>query len=950
MRSGSLLLIGVVALIAVVGVSKSSGAVGEVGYQFDAPEALNARGIAIRSDGLIFCSGVAVINELVTPMLVAVDMIGGTASKSFVIDYLEHPTDEVQPRGCAWDGQRVWVLDSGTVPRLLAIDPCNGSLLSSFQVEARMIGLCTDGNLLFCLKSKAGGGTIVKYDFNGQQQGTQELPTTVGGQQLNQAFGLATDGTRFYCSATVGQSDSMVFRLSADGSCDLWFVVPDTTLYDLAFDGYYVWAVEYVKRKIVRIDVGEAGQTGTVAVKVLNGSEFAEGCALPNAEVLVSPGGAGGLRASSDEMGRTVFWAVPSGTETRFVISKPGFSQFLSDVFAVQAGGMQTFECSLAPRSGMVIPCDASFDLQWGLFNPDNGADINAPAAWKIDRGNSSEVVVAIISTGIDLNHPDLASKLWTNAGEKESDGIDNDGNGYVDDVFGWYFDRSGRGSSGVFDEDGQGTAAAGIVAAAASNSSDYRDSEGQLLNIAGTSWGAKIMALRFDGSRQAMWEAIRYAVNEGARVILIPNGFEASSAQLWDAVSYAVSNDVVIVSGTGDTGGASTYPASFENVLAVGATDKSGNRAPYSSFGIPGDGTKVDVVAPGGLGGPGLSEGIFTTLPTYHCTMTDHGYSSGYDFVHGTAYAAAFAAGVCALIRSHSPQATYADVLAAVKRGARYIDDAAAEQHADDKDGLGRWNNRTGYGLIDAEASLSGASADLPPIVEYAGFGPSSVTEAQGGDLFVFAKVSTPDGRNDISSVEIFFSGEPTGLFLHDDGLDGDAVRGDGVFTFFMRLLPGTFTKGHYLIEIIATDSSGLQSDMWPYLSVHAGAKRPLAPLALSDHTAAAANGQPVILAAGFCDSSITTQGGTVRVEALVSDPDGLDDVSGVELLLAGGVHLGIWLRDDGQQGDEVAHDGIFTLYTDAGRLDQGDLLLELVAYDREGHKSDTWPYLVVH
>jgi len=924
---------------------------GDIGYEFDAPQELNPRGLTIDDAGLLYCSGVVVLGQLVTPMLYVLDTVGGTSRESFMIDYVENTIDEVQPRGCAWDGENVWVLDSGSVPRLLCIDAQNGNLVSSFWVDGRTIGLAYDGEHLVCLKSKSGGGTLIRYDLGGAEHNRADLPTIVGGAELVQAFGLAGDGKDLYVSATCGQSDSIVFVRKEDGSIDSWFLMPESWLYELTFDGLYLWAVDYETKKVMRIDVGRAGNTGTIAVQVNNGSENAEGCPLPYATVTVTVGGGERLSLASDHLGRVSFGAVSVSDNVALTVTKPGYTDHVFQAFPISRGSMNVFECDLAPAGEMIMPCDTSFDEQWALYDQTRVADINAPAAWRLERGDSADVIVAIVSTGIDLNHSDLRANLWLNPGEIDADSVDNDGNGYTDDVFGWSFTKDGLGSNGVFDEDGLGTAVAGIVAASANNSaSQFRDESGTPLNVAGVTWGASIMPLKFDGSRQAMWKAIRYAVDMGAKIVLVPVGFAAKSAQLEDAVNYAAMHDVLIVSGTGDSGGVSGYPASFDRVLAVGATDRSGQLAAYSNVGGIEEGRKVDVAAPGGSGGPGDENGIFTTLPTYPCNFSTDGYAGGYDYVHGTAYSAAFAAGACALLRSQQADATFSDIADRLKLSARFLGDA----------------NQTGAGLIDIHAALTGASNDQPPVIEAVTLSGSYISEAEGGDLFIYAEISTPDGKNDVARVELYFEGAPTGILMRDDGADGDLVAGDDIFSYSIHVFPGMFAAGQYLVGIAATDSSGQQSDMWPYLTVK-GSSRSVGGCQLAVDSQRSflyssfilhpssfipSDGRPTIQMAGLYGSSVTTEGGTVKITATVRDAGGMSwtGIDRVELFLEGQSSLGIYLWDNGMQGDEMANDGNYTFFSGVGGLAVGHIMLELVAFDNAGQRSDTWPYLTVH
>ena len=189
----------------------------------------------------------------------------------------------------------------------------------------------------------------------------------------------------------------------------------------------------------------------------------------------------------------------------------------------------------------VLMPNDPQFAQLWGLHNtgqtggtPD--ADIDAPEAWDIHRG-SSDVIIAVIDTGVAYNHPDLDdgldSNIWTNDVELNGiPGIDDDGNGYVDDIYGWDFVGEDNDPTDFY---AHGIHVAGTVAAIGSNAT----------GITGVNWLASIMPLRIFGAfgygdAAKAIEAIFYAVDNGARVINASWGGEGFSQALYDAISYA--------------------------------------------------------------------------------------------------------------------------------------------------------------------------------------------------------------------------------------------------------------------------------------------------------------------------------------------------------------------------------------------------------------------------
>ncbi|MDZ7832999.1 MAG: S8 family peptidase [Desulfobacterales bacterium] len=234
----------------------------------------------------------------------------------------------------------------------------------------------------------------------------------------------------------------------------------------------------------------------------------------------------------------------------------------------------------------------------WGLHNTGqnvNGtggtadADIDAPEAWDLCTG-SNDVVVAVIDTGVDYNHPDLAENTWTNPSESEN-GIDDDGNGYVDDVMGWDWVDD---DNNPMDYNNHGTHCAGTIAAKGNNS------EG----ITGVCWTANIMPLRSHstlgaGSDADIISAIQYACSNNADIINISSGGESYSQSYKDAICESSALVVCSAGNSGkDNDSAPHYPSNYEcpNIISVAATDQNDELASFSNFGA----TTVDVAAPG--------------------------------------------------------------------------------------------------------------------------------------------------------------------------------------------------------------------------------------------------------------------------------------------------------------------------------------------------------------
>jgi len=237
------------------------------------------------------------------------------------------------------------------------------------------------------------------------------------------------------------------------------------------------------------------------------------------------------------------------------------------------------------------IPNDPYFNQQWALDNTgQNGgtpdADIDAPEAWEITTGDN-EVIISIIDTGVDYNHPDLVANIWSNKDEIAGNGVDDDNNGYIDDIRGWNFENN---NNDPMDDYSHGTHCAGIIAATINNG----------LGIAGVAEHCKIMPIKI-GTVEDASKAIKYAVDNGADIISmsfgISNWFETNETNIFDLyLSWADFKGVVLIAAAGNDGYyIEESPASHNKVLAVTATDNNDAKAEFSSYGL-----KSDVAAPG--------------------------------------------------------------------------------------------------------------------------------------------------------------------------------------------------------------------------------------------------------------------------------------------------------------------------------------------------------------
>jgi len=325
--------------------------------------------------------------------------------------------------------------------------------------------------------------------------------------------------------------------------------------------------------------------------------------------------------------------------------------------------------------SDVITPDDPGWINQWGP------AKIEAPAAWSIVTG-TPDVRIAVLDTGIYLEHEELSIQLWTNFGETPGNWIDDDGNGKVDDVHGWHFFHSWSGSvylpaedGDVRDDNGHGTHVAGIAAAAANNG----------VGIAGIAWNARIMPVKVlnqygDGFYSDLAAGIVYAADNSARVINMSLGGTESSQTLCTAVDYAHSRGSLVVSAAGNDGaGWVMYPAACPSVLAVAATDAHDQRASFSNYG-----------SPMALAAPGVD--IYSTG-----WMSDrtNDCASGYCYKSGTSMAAPHVSGVAALAWSRWPGLSADAVAMQITRTAV------------DVGSLG-WDEYTGWGRLDAAATVT--------------------------------------------------------------------------------------------------------------------------------------------------------------------------------------------------------------------------------------------------
>jgi subtilisin family serine protease len=295
-------------------------------------------------------------------------------------------------------------------------------------------------------------------------------------------------------------------------------------------------------------------------------------------------------------------------------------------------------------QSTPVFPDDPSFDQQWHLHNTgqtggSSDADIDAPEAWGVTTGSTS-VVIAVIDSGMDLTHPDLTPNLWINPDEIPDNNLDDDNNGYIDDIHGWNFVTN---TASPMDDNGHGTHTAGIVGASGNNA----------IGVSGVSPVVQLMPLKFlsasgSGTNSDAIDAIHYATAKG--VFLSSNSWGGSgfSQAMKDAIDAAHTAGIGFIAASGNSGINNDlypdYPASFTspNLISVAATDHTDSLVWFSNFGAQ----SVHLAAGG--------HQILST-----------GLGGGTEIMSGTSMAAPQVSGAAALLKAANPSLSFAQIQA---------------------------------------------------------------------------------------------------------------------------------------------------------------------------------------------------------------------------------------------------------------------------------------------
>ncbi|MDQ6962173.1 MAG: S8 family serine peptidase [Mariprofundaceae bacterium] len=353
-------------------------------------------------------------------------------------------------------------------------------------------------------------------------------------------------------------------------------------------------------------------------------------------------------------------------------------------------------------RYPSLLPTDPLFNQQWALsntgqlindaysevgaaFNGTVGVDMKLPTAWANNTG-STAVVIAVLDDGVDMLHPDLAANIWLSPTEVAGDGLDNDLNGFIDDIHGWDFYANDADPSGVdIYGDGHGTAVAGVIGAVGNNG----------LGIAGVNWTTRIMPLRISLDVASEIAAIDYAIAQGVTIVNISfGGGQFSQAEL-AAFTRLQAAGILVVAAAGNNENnnddTADYPSSYDlnNILSVAASTANNNLSTWSQFGL----SSVDLAAPG--------TSIYTTLHPATSALYANNKQNGlsYGFMNGSSMSAPYVAGIAGLIKTFNPAATAQEMKGRIMAAAGL----AANQLTTSRKGL----TATG-GHADATGALS--------------------------------------------------------------------------------------------------------------------------------------------------------------------------------------------------------------------------------------------------
>ncbi|WP_386780359.1 S8 family serine peptidase [Luteolibacter ambystomatis] len=361
------------------------------------------------------------------------------------------------------------------------------------------------------------------------------------------------------------------------------------------------------------------------------------------------------------------------------------------------------------PTDQPVSPNDPMLSSEWALRAPSSGSGgIDALHAWAVSTGGTG-AVIAVIDTGVDRSHPELQGNLWTNTGEIPNNGIDDDHNGYIDDVNGWDFANN---DALPADGHGHGTHVAGTIAARGNNAA----------GVSGVCWSARIMPVKFladngSGYTSDAVKAVAYATRMGAKISNNSWGGGGYSQALYDAINQAAQAGDLFVASAGndaaDNDVTPQYPSSYQlpNVVSVASTDERDNLSYFSNRGA----ATVDIAAPG--------SNILSLQP-----------GGGYASKSGTSMAAPHVAGVAGLLVSKNPSLTPSQIKQLLMFGSDSLGSLGGKVASQGrlnaykalKSVLPSWLKPQ----VTAGTLLAGASANIPLTVDTTSLGVGTYTQ----------------------------------------------------------------------------------------------------------------------------------------------------------------------------------------------------------------------------
>lgn len=405
-------------------------------------------------------------------------------------------------------------------------------------------------------------------------------------------------------------------------------------------------------------------------------------------------------------------------------------------------------------------------DYLWGL-NQGNDIDIDAPEAWDKSKG-SDGIVVAVIDTGIDWNHPDLVANMWTNDDEIPNNGVDDDSNGYVDDYYGW---NSYQDNGNAMDDQGHGTHCAGTVGAVGDNS----------IGVVGVNQKVQLMAVKFmypygNGARGSTYDAVQ-AIDyvgdlkeDGEKIFVTSNSWGGGGyySLMEKAIRRHNNLDIHFVAAAGNCScnndSTPHYPSSYSNsnVVAVAALDANGMLASYSNYGV----SSVDIAAPG-------SE-ILSTYP-----------GNRYGYMWGTSMATPHVAGALALLKAYAFNLTQ---------------DQMTESLYDNAVSLGSLSGRIKTGkLLNVNNMLANAPENPAPPKGYQPYPTPTATPTPSPSPTPTATPTYPPAQHDISGSVLNGDVGVPGAQINivtDQGEEFARVSGpNGEFEFTDVWGPATYT-----------------------------------------------------------------------------------------------------------------------------------------------------------